>query len=63
MGPVVETGEWAIVGGTGVFLLAQGIIYKERLEENSNGNIIKLDIHALYSPRSSKNTIWSQGHE
>lgn len=49
MGPVVEEGEWAIVGGTGEFCLAQGIIYKKFLEQQSNGNIIELDIHAFYS--------------
>jgi Dirigent-like protein len=63
MGPVVLSGEWAIVGGTGVFLLAQGTIYKELLKANSNSDIIKLDIHAFYSPKSSKNPIWSLGDE
>jgi Dirigent-like protein len=60
MGPVVEEGEWAIVGGTGKFPLAKGIIYKKMVEQKRNGNIIQLDIHAFYS---SENPIWSLGRE
>ncbi|XP_078149634.1 pterocarpan synthase 1-like [Carex rostrata] len=48
MGPVVEQGEWAIVGGTGQFRMAQGIIFKKVLEAKADGNILELDIHAFY---------------
>lgn len=50
MGPIVEHGEWAIVGGTGEFTLAQGIIYKTFYQQHKDGNIMELDIHALYTP-------------
>ncbi|KAJ3705521.1 hypothetical protein LUZ61_009226 [Rhynchospora tenuis] len=49
MGPVVERGEWAIVGGTGQFHLAHGVIYKKFHEQRKNGNIMELNIHAFYS--------------
>ncbi|KAJ1695037.1 hypothetical protein LUZ63_011735 [Rhynchospora breviuscula] len=61
MGPVVEEGEWAIVGGTGEFPLAQGVIYKKFLEQRSNGNIMELDIHAFYSTLRTGCTCWSLG--
>lgn len=51
MGTVVEKGEWAIVGGTGEFTLARGIIYKPRAEYiNQVGDVIQLDIHCFYTP-------------
>ncbi|KAF3328603.1 jasmonate-induced protein [Carex littledalei] len=49
MGPVVEGGEWAIVGGTGEFPMARGVIYKKFHEQKKDGNIMELDIHAFYS--------------
>ncbi|XP_078150148.1 dirigent protein 7-like [Carex rostrata] len=52
MGPDVEEGEWAIVGGTGEFCLAQGVIYKTFLKHQSDRNIMELDIHAFYSASS-----------
>ncbi|CAN6213664.1 unnamed protein product [Urochloa humidicola] len=47
MGIVVETGEWAIVGGTGQFAMATGVISKKFHEQRSDGNIIELTIRAF----------------
>ncbi|CAN6209807.1 unnamed protein product [Urochloa humidicola] len=47
MGIVVETGEWAIVGGTGQFAMATGVIFKKFHEQRSDGNIIELTIRAF----------------
>ncbi|KAL6622982.1 hypothetical protein ACP70R_019063 [Stipagrostis hirtigluma subsp. patula] len=66
MGPVVEEGEWSIVGGTGEFTLAQGVIYKRFHEQRSEGNIMELDIHAFYTPMerwqsSGEKNVWTLG--
>ncbi|XP_037482907.1 mannose/glucose-specific lectin-like [Triticum dicoccoides] len=47
MGISVEEGEWAIVGGTGQFAMANGVIYKKFHEQRSDGNIIELTVHAF----------------
>ncbi|BAF29458.2 Os12g0228700 [Oryza sativa Japonica Group] len=47
MGVPVECGEWAIVGGTGEFIMASGVIYKKVHERRSEGNIIELTIHGF----------------
>ncbi|KAK3126817.1 hypothetical protein QOZ80_7AG0563270 [Eleusine coracana subsp. coracana] len=47
MGITVETGEWAIVGGTGQFAMASGVISKRFHEQRSDGNIIELNVHAF----------------
>ncbi|KAJ3688677.1 hypothetical protein LUZ61_017841 [Rhynchospora tenuis] len=60
MGPVVREGEWAVVGGTGQFSLAQGVIYKKFLEQRSDENIVELDIHAFYTPLHTC-TCWTLG--
>jgi len=44
MGIVVERGEWAIVGGTGEFGMATGVIYKRFHQQNDDGNIMELTI-------------------
>ncbi|CAL4984556.1 unnamed protein product [Urochloa decumbens] len=46
-GVPVEEGEWAIVGGTGEFKMATGVIYKKKHERNNNGNIIELTVHGF----------------
>uniref|UniRef100_A0A0A9FGW1 Dirigent protein n=1 Tax=Arundo donax TaxID=35708 RepID=A0A0A9FGW1_ARUDO len=66
MGPDVERGEWAIIGGTGEFTLAQGVIYKTLHEQRGEGNIMEIDIHAIYTPmeRSQSNSgknVWNLG--
>ena len=47
MGVPVEGGEWAIVGGTGRFAMATGVIKKRVHERTGEGNIIELTIQAL----------------
>ena len=50
MGTVVAEGEWAILGGTGEFALARGVIYKTYSKYiNQVGDVIELDIHCLYT--------------
>jgi hypothetical protein len=41
------TGEWAIVGGTGVFAFAQGTITISRVQDSGSSNIKEICIHAL----------------
>ncbi|XP_078153150.1 dirigent protein 1-like [Carex rostrata] len=40
--------EWAIVGGTGKFTLAQGIVSGKTLSEDSNSRIIEVFINVFY---------------
>uniref|UniRef100_A0ACD5WG20 Uncharacterized protein n=1 Tax=Avena sativa TaxID=4498 RepID=A0ACD5WG20_AVESA len=42
-----EEGEFAIVGGTGEFAFAQGVVTFKKIEELKKGNIRELNIHAL----------------
>uniref|UniRef100_A0A0E0RAX3 Dirigent protein n=1 Tax=Oryza rufipogon TaxID=4529 RepID=A0A0E0RAX3_ORYRU len=45
-----QKGEWAIVGGTGKFSLAQGVIHKEMVRTNpGTGEVRLLQIRAKYS--------------
>ena len=48
MGTSVEQGEYAIVGGTGKFAMARGVIYKKFHEQRSDGNIIQLTIRGFF---------------
>ncbi|KAJ4761198.1 Dirigent protein [Rhynchospora pubera] len=50
MGTVVEGGDWAIVGGTGEFTLAEGVIYKKKVETLSDGDVMEVTIQAFYTP-------------
>ncbi|KAJ4813671.1 Dirigent protein [Rhynchospora pubera] len=50
MGTVVEGGDWAIVGGTGEFTLAEGVIYKNKVETLSDGDVMEVTIQAFYTP-------------
>ncbi|CAN6234280.1 unnamed protein product [Urochloa humidicola] len=50
MGTSVHDGEWAIVGGTGKFMLAQGVIRKTNLERSIG--LIKMDIYTVYYDNS-----------
>ncbi|WVZ78633.1 hypothetical protein U9M48_026314 [Paspalum notatum var. saurae] len=44
-------GEWAIVGGTGRFNLAQGVIYYDEMEDNGSTSLIReLHIGVVYTP-------------
>lgn len=47
MGLIVEEGDWAIVGGTGQFAMATGVILKKMQEQKQYGNIIELTIHGF----------------
>jgi len=47
MGITVEAGEWAIVGGTGQFAMATGVVTKKFHEQRSDGNVIELAIRAF----------------
>uniref|UniRef100_J3NCA4 Dirigent protein n=1 Tax=Oryza brachyantha TaxID=4533 RepID=J3NCA4_ORYBR len=47
MGVPVEGGEWSIVGGTGEFAMASGVIYKKVHERRPEGNIIELTVHGF----------------
>ncbi|TVU13638.1 hypothetical protein EJB05_37058, partial [Eragrostis curvula] len=49
MGVAVEHGEWAIVGGTGEFAMATGVIYRRVHERTSDENVIELTIQG-YCP-------------
>jgi hypothetical protein len=50
MGLGINGNEWAIVGGTGEFTLAQGIIYIKPHHVKHKEQIVELDIRALYVP-------------
>lgn len=44
-----ETSEWAIVGGTGQFTLAQGVVFGKIVSDDGNyGRITELFIHIFY---------------
>lgn len=42
--------EWSIVGGTGVFTLAQGQVYGRRLSSPDDSLWIELKIYGYYTP-------------
>lgn len=48
MGTDVTKGEWAIVGGTGKFAMATGVIYKRFHLQTNEGNVVELTIHGFY---------------
>lgn len=48
VGPV--DGEWAIVGGTGEFTLAQGVISFKKVEDSKDMNIRELKLRVFYTP-------------
>lgn len=47
MGISIEDGEWAIVGGTGEFAMATGVIFKKIREKSEQYKIIELTIRAF----------------
>ncbi|KAJ4767543.1 Dirigent protein [Rhynchospora pubera] len=50
---VTEVGEWAIVGGTGEFARAEGIMYKKVVQDfGNNRRMVELNIDATYGPSS-----------
>ncbi|KAJ3687806.1 hypothetical protein LUZ61_016970 [Rhynchospora tenuis] len=42
--------EWAIIGGTGRFTLAQGVVYGDVKGEDSTAAMLELRIHVYYTP-------------
>lgn len=62
MGISVEQGEWAIVGGTGEFTMATGVISKKLHEQRNDGDIIELAIHAFCPrPKGSRSLLTKIG--
>ncbi|KAF8673553.1 hypothetical protein HU200_048636 [Digitaria exilis] len=43
-------GEWAIVGGTGEFTLAQGVISFKKVQDSKDMNIRELKLRVFYTP-------------
>jgi hypothetical protein len=41
---VEEEGEWAIVGGTGDFAMARGIVQRKMVEKRADGETVELTI-------------------
>jgi hypothetical protein len=57
MGVGVEEGDqWAILSGTGHFTMAQGFINKKLHTKRGDGNIIELDIYAVFQPTKVRTT-------
>uniref|UniRef100_A0ACD5WLU4 Uncharacterized protein n=1 Tax=Avena sativa TaxID=4498 RepID=A0ACD5WLU4_AVESA len=46
-------GEWAIVGGTGEFRMARGVIDRTYFDRTSDGEIMELTIEAFYRAKKS----------
>lgn len=42
-----QIGEWAIIGGTGEFAFAQGIVSFKKIQELNRANIRELNIRAI----------------
>jgi hypothetical protein len=63
MGTGTNGQEWAIVGGTGEFTQAQGVIYHKLSRSIKSGDFVhELDVHAFYTPmkrQKVRNTIHS----
>jgi hypothetical protein len=65
MGTGTNGQEWAIVGGTGEFTQAQGVIYHKLSRSIKSGDLVhELDVHAFYTPmkrQKVRNTTHSAG--
>ncbi|KAJ3702717.1 hypothetical protein LUZ61_006422 [Rhynchospora tenuis] len=46
--------EWTIIGGTGKFARAEGIIYADRVQESGGTNILELNIDGTCAPSTKK---------
>lgn len=42
-----ESGEWAIVGGTGDFAMARGVIHRKVHQKMADGEVLELSIDAF----------------
>lgn len=48
------SGDWSIVGGTGEFTMARGVVENQVIQEDSGiWRIYELKIHAFYTPMSA----------
>ncbi|KAJ3697325.1 hypothetical protein LUZ61_001030 [Rhynchospora tenuis] len=45
-----DNSEWTIVGGSGEFTRAQGIIDKKTVQKTNDGDVLEINIHAFYAP-------------
>lgn len=58
MGVGIDIGDqWAIIGGTGHFTMAQGYINKKVHTKLGQANIIELDIYAIFWPAEVRTNI------
>ncbi|KAJ3709040.1 hypothetical protein LUZ61_012745 [Rhynchospora tenuis] len=48
-GTDVNEGEWSIVGGSGQFAKAEGVIYKKKVHDQNGGDIMEVTIIATYT--------------
>ncbi|CAO2034563.1 unnamed protein product [Urochloa humidicola] len=54
MGVNVGDGDWGIVGGTGEFAMAQGVINRKVFQEIETGNVLELKIYAIYPAKTAR---------
>ncbi|KAJ1697026.1 hypothetical protein LUZ63_005538 [Rhynchospora breviuscula] len=47
---ILKPAEWAIVGGSGEFTFAQGMVNKTLMGEPGQYTIVQIDIYAIYTP-------------
>uniref|UniRef100_A0A0E0FLE1 Dirigent protein n=1 Tax=Oryza nivara TaxID=4536 RepID=A0A0E0FLE1_ORYNI len=53
MGTTPQDDQWAILGGTGEFVAAEGIVEHKIVQVDSTGRIYEIRIHAFYIPMNS----------
>lgn len=53
MGTTPQDDQWAILGGTGEFVAAEGIVEHKIVQVDSTGRIYEIKIHAFYIPMNS----------
>jgi hypothetical protein len=52
MGITPQDGQWSIIGGTGEFVMAQGVI-DHKIVKQGISRIYELNIHVVYTPMDS----------
>ncbi|GJN27824.1 hypothetical protein PR202_gb15877 [Eleusine coracana subsp. coracana] len=53
MGSVPQNGEMSIIGGTGQFVMAQGVVEHTIFNQDGHSRIYELNVHAFYTPMAS----------
>ncbi|KAG8045410.1 hypothetical protein GUJ93_ZPchr0008g13244 [Zizania palustris] len=53
MGTIPEDGEWAILGGTGEFVAAQGVVDHKVIKEDNSERIYEITVRGFYVPVDS----------